>query len=111
MPLGSVLVLLLLATATACGIGALYCREVIIDELQQRSPYDAPPRFPRSSWSFFELMRLHRQYCPGSRIRAVTRTLIQLGLCSMITIALMGAVSVFSKPPLQRGADQQSGSK
>jgi hypothetical protein len=64
MTLGSVLVLLLLATGTASGIGAVYCREVIIDELQERLPDDALPRFPRSSWSFFKLMRQHQQYCP-----------------------------------------------
>lgn len=100
MPLGSVLVLILLATATACGIGAVYCREVIIDDLKQRLPDDALARFPRSSWSLFKLMRQHQQYCTESRIRAVIRILIGVGLCSMIAIALLGLVSAFSKPPI-----------
>ena len=100
MPLGSLLVLLLLATATACGLGAVYYREAMIDELQQRAPDAALPRFPRSSWSFFNLMRQHQQYCPESRIRAVIRTLIGVLLCSMIAIALLGFVSAFSNPPL-----------
>jgi hypothetical protein len=98
--LGGVLVLLLLAAATVSGIGAVYCREVIIDELQQRLSDDARPRLPRSSWSFFKLMRQHQQYCPESRIRAVIRTLIGVGLCSIMAIALLGLVSAFSKPPL-----------
>lgn len=101
MPLGGVLVLVLLATATACCIGAVYYREVVIDELQQRVPDDARLRFPRSAGSFFELMRQHQQYYPESRIRAVIRTLIGVSVCSMIAIGLLYYVYLFWKPPLQ----------
>ena len=100
MPLGGVLVLVLLATATACCIGVVYYREVVIDELQQRVPDNARLRFPRSSWSFFDLIRQHQQYYPESRIRAAIRTLIGIALFSMIPIVLWGIVSAFSKPPL-----------
>jgi hypothetical protein len=99
MSLGSVLVLLLLATGTACGIGIVYYREVIIDELELRAP-DALPRFPRASWSFFELMRLHKQYCPESRTRAAIRTLTLLALSSMMGIFVLGFISLISKLPL-----------
>jgi hypothetical protein len=61
MGLAGVFVLLLLAIGTACGIGVVYLREVVIDELQQRVPDAERLRFPRSSWSFSELMRQHQQ--------------------------------------------------
>ena len=95
MPLGSLLVLLLLATATTCGIGAVYYREVLIVELQQKLPDDALPRFPRSSWSFFSLMRQHQQHCPESRVRAVMRVLIGRFVAPLGGIALLGFLSAF----------------
>ena len=100
MPLGGMLVVVLLATATACCIGAFYYRKVVIDELQQRVPDHTRFRFPRSSRSFFDLIRQHQQYYPESRIRAVIRTLIGVSVCSMIAIGLLYYVYVFWKPPL-----------
>ena len=99
MPIGTVLVLVLLGTSTVCGLGGIYYREVIIEELQQIAP-EAIRRFPRLSTSWFSLLKLHEQYCPQSKVRAVARTLTAVSLGSIAVIALWGFVLAFSKPPV-----------
>lgn len=97
MTLGAILVLISVGFAAACALGASLCREIMLEEVQRRLPEQQKIRHPYLSWKIFEIIRLHEQYYPESRIRAVNRFLIYLFVMTMGSIAIVGFVFAFSK--------------
>jgi len=77
-----------------CGIGVALIREIMLDEVQRRLPEGEKIRFPHLSYKYFEIVRLHAQFYPESRIRAVARFLIYAGAFAMGSIALIMLWSV-----------------
>jgi hypothetical protein len=75
LPLGTLWVLGSVAIFTICGAGVALCREIMLDELQNKMPADLTIKHPHLSWRYSEIVNLHSQYCPNSRVRAVSRFL------------------------------------
>jgi hypothetical protein len=99
MPLGTVVVLGILAIGLLFAIGANLYYAILVNEVQQRLPESQQIRFPFASWSVFTVTRLHQQFYPTSRARVVYRFMVGSAIASFALIGIIGAAFAFSKPP------------
>jgi hypothetical protein len=60
--------------AAVCACIMTICREVMISELKDRPEFENSFKYPRLSWNFSEVWRLHRQLYPESRVSKITLT-------------------------------------
>jgi hypothetical protein len=71
--LGPFLVVVPLLIATVSGIVVVYYREVMLAELEGQIDESERMRFPRLSFYYSNILRLHGKYNPGSRIARRSR--------------------------------------
>lgn len=86
--LGLVLVTGSVSIFAACGMGVALCREIMLDQVQRRLPEGQKITYPYLSWKYPEILKLHEQYYPEARIRAVSRFLKYVALITIGTLGL-----------------------
>ena len=98
MPIGTLWVVGSVVISSVCGLGVALCREIMLDDLQNKMPTGLKISHPRLSWNYPEIVRLHNQYCPDSRVRAVSRFLLYLAVSVMVSlmVGLFGMVMLRS---------------
>jgi hypothetical protein len=89
VPLGTLCVLGLVAVAALCGTGVALCREIMLDEVQRRLPEGQKIKYPYLSYKYSQIVRLHAQFYPESRIRAASRFLFGMALVTMGSLMLI----------------------
>jgi hypothetical protein len=102
LSLGSIITLVMLTFATFCGLGTAACREVMLDEVRRKLPEGQTIPHSRSSFKVFEIIRLHEQYYPESRVRAVNRFLMFATILTIASMALIGIFFSAFKTPIHR---------
>jgi hypothetical protein len=83
MPLGTLWVLASVALFALCGAGVSLCREIMLEEVQRRLPEGQKIKYPYLSYKYSQIVRLHEQFYPESRIRAVSRFLFRMGILTI----------------------------
>jgi hypothetical protein len=83
-----------------CGLGVALCREIILGEVKGY-PEGQKIKYPYLSWTYSEIVRVHQQLHPESRIRAVSRFLTYVGFITMASLALGMFGSVFLRTIFQ----------
>lgn len=91
---GTIWVFATIIVFAVCGTGIVLCREIMLEEVQRRLPEGQKISYPYLSWKYPEIVRLHAQYYPESRIRAASRFLKVLALTSIGTLGLGALVIV-----------------
>ena len=61
MPIGTLWVVGSVVIFTVCSLGVALCREIMLDDLQNKMPTGLKISHPYLSWSYFEIVRLHNQ--------------------------------------------------
>jgi TRAP-type C4-dicarboxylate transport system permease small subunit len=77
-----------------CALGVALCREIMIDEVERRMPADERLGHPRLSFNYSRIVRLHAEFYPESRVRALSRFLFGLGALIMGSLVLGSFVCV-----------------
>jgi hypothetical protein len=98
MSIGTLWVIGSVVIFSVCGLGVVLCREIMLEEVQNRMPAGTGIKYPRLSWRYPEIVRLHGQYYPNSRIRALNRFLSYVAAFVMgsLVIGLFGMVMLKS---------------
>jgi len=89
MPLGTLWVLGSVAVFALCGTGVALCREIMLEEVQRCIPEGQKIEYPRLSYKYSQMVSLHTQFYPESRIRAVSRFLFGMALATMGSLMLI----------------------
>jgi hypothetical protein len=94
MPLGTVWVLTSVVISALCGTGVALCREIMLEELQRRLPDEQKIKYPRLSYKYPLIARMHAEFYPESRIRALSRFLFGIAILTMGTLMFGSLVMV-----------------
>jgi hypothetical protein len=86
---GELLVLVPLGIATLCGIGMAVCRGIMLGELQGHLSGDQAIEFPRLSWNFSRIVRMHKEFYPQSRVPIVCSVLKYTAFVCMLGIGII----------------------
>lgn len=88
MPIGTAWVIGSVVIFSICGLGVNFCRGLMLDDLQTKIPEGSTVKYPYLSWKYREIIRLHRQYCPASRVRATSQVLVCIAVLVMGSLML-----------------------
>jgi hypothetical protein len=100
MSMGIVWVVGSVVICTGCGLGVALCREIMLGEVK-RYPEGQNIKYPYLSWTYPEVIRVHQQLYPESRIRAVSRFLTYVGFITIGSLGLGVFVPIILRPIFQ----------
>lgn len=95
--LGLVWVVVSVAISTVCGLGVGLCREIMLEDVQRRLPEGEKIKFPYLSYKYPQILSLHAEFYPESRIRAVSRFLTWVALSSIGSLGVIALAIVIFK--------------
>lgn len=82
------------ASFMICIFGVLLCYDVMLEEVQGRLPEGQKIKHPYLSNKFYEIVRLHGEFYPQSRLRSATRFLFRiLAITFLVFISLAWFIS------------------
>ena len=94
MPLGTLWILVSIGIFSLCGTGVYLCREIMLEEVEHRLPEGQQIKFPRLSYQYSQIVKLHAQFYPESRVRAVSRFLFRIAVVTIGSVMLISFVLV-----------------
>jgi hypothetical protein len=66
----------------------------MLEEVQRRLPEGQKIKYPRLSYKYSQIVNLHAEFYPESRIRAVSRFLFRMGAATIGSLMLISFVLV-----------------
>jgi hypothetical protein len=66
----------------------------MLEEVEHRLPEGQQIKFPRLSYQYSQIVKLHAQFYPESRVRAVSRFLFRIAVVTIGSVMLISFVLV-----------------
>ena len=91
------------AICLICALMANRNYDTMLDQVNRRLPDDQKIKRPIfANMNYYEVVRLHSQLYPGSRVRAKSRFLMRLMIITFGSLAFIAVAWVIFKGPMQR---------